>query len=180
MPAGNKQNFSSGASSPFRILIVDDDEVILGYCREILKRAGFTNVVLCADSRRATEHLAKEDIALIFLDLTMPHLSGLELMDIIMAEYPHIPITIITTANEAATAVECMRKGASDYLVKPIDPNRIVSNVEKAMEERQIQEECAALKKSLFSDSIQNPDGIFYLCNFFFRFITPDIYNCFN
>lgn len=155
MPACNEQN-NSFASPSFRILIVDDNEVILIHCREILKRAGFHDVVLCSDSRQTSDLLTNNDIALVFLDLSMPHITGLELIDIITSEHPHISIAVITMANEVETAVECMRKGVLDYLVKPIESARLVLTVRRAMEERQLREEYAALKKTLFSDRLQH------------------------
>lgn len=159
MPASNQQKRFPEYSSPFRILIVDDDDVVLTHYQGIFQRAGFTDVLLCMDSRLAADHLAQNDTAIVFLDLSMPHISGMELMDIIKTEYPQIPIAVITMADEVETAVECMRKGALDYLVKPIEPNRLVKTAERAMEEREIRKECAALKKGLLSDAIQNSDA---------------------
>ncbi|MDD2338480.1 MAG: response regulator [Geobacteraceae bacterium] len=68
------------------------------------------------------------------LDLFMPHLTGQELLEIVVREYPHITVIVMMASDEPDTAVECMKAGAFEYLVKPVDKNRLFSCVKKAFE----------------------------------------------
>jgi DNA-binding NtrC family response regulator len=100
--------------------------------------------------------LTKKNIAVIVLDLIMPHVSGIELLTKIRLEYPHIPVIVMTALNELENAVECMKAGASDYLVKPVEESRFVSSVQKAMELRDLQTEITSLKKHLLTGELEN------------------------
>ena len=64
----------------------------------------------------------------------MPHLSGEELLSIISSEYPDIPVIVITGANDVETAVRCMKSGAFDYMVKPVEKSRLIGGVRRAIE----------------------------------------------
>jgi two-component system, NtrC family, nitrogen regulation response regulator GlnG len=85
------------------------------------------------------------------LDLTMPHLSGQALLEQVAGEYPDIPIVLMTATNDLETAVQCMRTGASDYLVKPVEENRLVASVKRALETRTLRAEVLSLKDRLLA-----------------------------
>ena len=86
------------------ILLIDDEKAWLNSFGLILRAAGLNNLVLCADSRRAMSLLAEHGASVIVLDLTMPHLSGDELLPLIVGEYPQIPVIIITGLGLSVSA----------------------------------------------------------------------------
>lgn len=107
---------SKKAAEQFPILLVDDEVEILFSTSFLFQSEGFANVTTENDSRHVMEVLNRQDIALIILDLNMPYLSGFELLKGIRAEFPHIPVIVMTAANEVEMAVQCMHAGAFDYL----------------------------------------------------------------
>jgi len=120
------------------ILIVDDETTLLNSFRRALTYGGMNNVILCQDSREVMGILSKKEISVILLDLLMPHVSGEELLENISEKYPEIPVIIITGVRDVEKAVECMRSNAYDYLVKPVDEDRIITAVKRAVEFREM------------------------------------------
>lgn len=118
------------------ILIVDDEASVVQALSALLKSHGLNNLLGCQDSREVTTILRNNEVETVLLDLNMPHIPGRQLLDQIKAEYPHIPVIVVTAANEVQTAVECMRSGAFDYMVKAIEESRLVSGVQRAIESR--------------------------------------------
>ncbi len=141
------------------VLLVDDEKPILESWSIALESVGINNTVSCADSRQVMRILAKKEAELILLDLSMPFVSGEELLARIYAEYPDMPVIIVTGTNDVATAVECMKAGAFDYMIKAVEKNRLISGVKRAIENRQLQRENRDLKRRLFSDDIENPEA---------------------
>jgi DNA-binding NtrC family response regulator len=102
--------------------------------------------------------LGQQDIGLILLDLTMPHLSGDELLEQIVAEYPQIRVIILSGMNQLETAVTCMRAGAFDYFVKTVDEERLVDGVRRAIRMIELESENLAIRKRFFHDQLDNPE----------------------
>ncbi|HSR35711.1 MAG TPA: response regulator, partial [Desulfurivibrionaceae bacterium] len=101
---------------PFQpVLLVDDEEAWLHSFSLTLRSVGINNITCCADSRKVLGLLAEQPASVVVLDLTMPHLSGEELLPQLVAEHPGIPVIIITGLDLVDTAVNCMRLGAFDY-----------------------------------------------------------------
>ena len=141
------------------ILIVDDEYYILLNLSGILKANGIDNLITCQDSREVMKILAEREIAVLLLDLTMPHLSGQELLPRIREEYPQIPVIVITGTAEVETAVECMKLGVFDYLVKAIEESKLLSTVRRAIELRELRDENIALRDHLFRQSLEKPQS---------------------
>ena len=107
--------------NPISYLLLVDDEVSVLQSYEItLNSSGINNLLLCNDSRNVSKILKETKIDLAILDLTMPFISGEELLVMIKKEFPEIPIIIITGNMEIDSAVKCMQMGAFDYLIKPL------------------------------------------------------------
>lgn len=140
------------------VLIVDDEDNILRSFKVILDSAKITNTVLCRDSRDVLPLLKEKEFEAILLDLTMPHISGQELLPQIILNYPKIPVIIITGNMEVETAVTCMQEGAFDYMVKPVEEKRLVSGVQRALERNRLQRENLVLKKRLLSGELNRPE----------------------
>lgn len=139
------------------VLLVDDEEHILSTFMLCLQSCDLSDIRTTNDSRDVLPFLAAEQIDVIVLDLNMPHLTGLELLPKIVINYPHIPVILVTANDEIETVVECMRAGAFDYLVKPVNSNRLVTTVRRALERCDMSSELAALRHCLFTDQLNNP-----------------------
>ncbi|MBA7476876.1 MAG: response regulator [Spirochaeta sp.] len=140
------------------VLIIDDEEHILESLRVDLSSNGITNIICVKDSRRVLEILAKQEIWVILLDLTMPYISGEELFSIIRQDYPDLPIIIITGNTEVSTAVECMKMGAFDYLVKAVESSKLIAAVSGAIKIQELKHEIINLKKHLVSNEFEHPE----------------------
>jgi DNA-binding NtrC family response regulator len=140
------------------ILIVDDEPSVLLGSSLMLRQAGFEDCRTLDDSRNLMPLLAKEEADVVVLDLQMPHLSGKELLNDIILTYPHIQVIIVTGANELETAIDCIKAGAFDYMVKPIEASRFVTSVRKAMEVRSMRREIDLLRRSLLEGNPANKE----------------------
>lgn len=104
--------------------------------RNSASRRDVTNVLGCTDSREVMRLLAEQEVSAVLLDISMPYVSGEQLLAAISREHPHVPVIIVTGRNEVDTAVRCIRAGAFDYLVKPVTAGRIASTDRRALEFR--------------------------------------------
>ncbi len=144
---------------PDPVLIVDDEPMVVQSLTDSLRSNGITNVVGCSDSREVMSRLRAASVEVILLDLTMPFVTGRQLLDGIRDELPEIPVIIVTGANEVATAVECMRAGAFDYMVKAVEESRLVSGVRRAIEIRNLRREYKDLSAQLMQNRLRRPDA---------------------
>jgi len=133
----------------YPVLVIDDEESILLAIDTTLQLAGITNIITCSDSRQALTIVEQKQPGVILLDLNMPHMDGEAILERISAEYPQIPIIIITGRIDADTAVSCIKSGAFDYLVKPVDENRLIASVRKSIQYMELQQENQTLKRQL-------------------------------
>ncbi len=141
------------------ILLIDDEEQFLFSAEITLHAGGLKKVVKCSDSRQALALLAQQEYAVVVLDLYMPNLSGQQLLPQIVEEFPAIPVIVLTAVNEVETAVECMKAGAFEYIVKPVDDARLVTTIRHAIRMQEMRDENALLKKSLLSDQLKHPEA---------------------
>ncbi|MBF0541783.1 MAG: sigma-54-dependent Fis family transcriptional regulator [Nitrospirae bacterium] len=139
-----------------QVLLVDDDPNVIGSYSAMLRSANITNIAGLTDSREVMQFLNEHEVNSVILDLMMENISGKELLEMISRDFHHIPVMIITAMNDLQMAVECMKIGAFDYLVKPIDKNQLVSHVEKALEMCSLKLELSSLKHHLFTDELKN------------------------
>lgn len=144
-------------TNPGRVLIVDDEDNTLKASATILKMNGLKDVVTEPDSRRVLEIMSAGGIDVVLLDLYMPHISGMELLSLLREQYPQIPVIVVTAAYEVERAVECIKSGAFDYLVKPVEPERMLISLQKAFESRVLQDQVTSLRDHLVEDRLDNP-----------------------
>jgi two-component system response regulator HydG len=142
------------------VLMVDDEENFLLTASVALKGAGIDPVWTISDSRQVMPFLEKNAPGALVLDLAMPHITGRELLPMISEAHPGIPIIMLTAHDDLTMAVQCMQEGAKDYLVKPVEENRLISSVKSAIELVQLQQEMHSLK-TYFLDNIPVDDGAF-------------------
>ncbi len=134
------------------ILLVDDEPQILLSYSATLRAAGYNHLITVEDSREVLPLLTKHDASAIVLDLTMPHLSGADLLAQVNHDFPHVPVIIVTATDNLETAVDCMKGGAFDYLVKPVEITRYLSSIKKALELSELKKEVSLLKQHLLAD----------------------------
>jgi DNA-binding NtrC family response regulator len=135
------------------VLVVDDEAQILRSASMLLRASGVAQVITLEDSRAVMPLLAEQEMGVVVLDLTMPYLSGQVLLEHITADYPDLPVILLTATNDLETAVQCMQVGAIDYLVKPVENNRLISAVHRALELRGLRTEVLSLKERLLTDA---------------------------
>ncbi|MSN24269.1 MAG: response regulator [Geobacter sp.] len=141
------------------ILLVDDEPAILKATSLMLQGRGFNKVLTASDSRDVMPMLAAETVSVVVLDLNMPGTSGQELLPQIIATHPHISVIVMTALDETQSAVECMRAGAFDYLVKPVESARLEATISKALEVSALSCEMSSLKDYLLSDRLNYPEA---------------------
>lgn len=122
-----------------RILVVDDDDDFMAIMKIKLLKIGFTDVRLEINPLKAAAAFSKGkcvDIALI--DMTMPEMEGVELLEHIKNTCPTTECIMVTAVNEASVAVECLGKGAYDYLVKPVSSDTLALSINRALERKRL------------------------------------------
>ncbi|MGD0168360.1 MAG: hybrid sensor histidine kinase/response regulator [Smithella sp.] len=128
------------------ILIIDDEEVLRDGCRQVLERCGYS--VLTAEQGIEGIKLAHEhEPALALVDLKMPNVSGMEIVEILSHDIPDIILIMITGFASIVSAVEAMQKGAHDYLPKPFNPDQLRVLVKRGLDHRTLRIEARKLKE---------------------------------
>ncbi len=130
------------------LLIVDDDSTHRTMLRTLIGGWGY-DVVEADDGSTAIEAVQKRPFDLVLMDVRMLKVSGLEALEEIKAFNPAIPVTIMTAYSSVETAVEALKKGAYDYLTKPLDFDKLRLTIERAMEHTRLREENRILKENL-------------------------------
>jgi DNA-binding NtrC family response regulator len=138
------------------ILVVDDAEGIRSYLASLLELQGYR--VDTAEDGRSALALLESGAApdLIVLDVMMPGIDGLETLRRIRDRDPGVPVVMLSVVGKAATIVEAMKLGATDYLNKPFEEEELELTISKAFERRDLEEECQDLRADLDSDAEVN------------------------
>ncbi len=124
-----------------RILVIDDEMDCLDSVRRGLISSGIRDVRVESDPRVAAQSVQQGDgYAVALIDITMPWINGVQLLEIIKSASPDTECIMVTAVNDARTAVECLQKGAYDYLTKPVSRDELVSKILRAMERRRLLE----------------------------------------
>lgn len=144
---------------PNPVLIVDDEAESLRSFALTLRSEGINHIVQTRDSREVRPLLLQRSFDALLLDLTMPFISGEDILSMVCEEYPEIPVIVITAVDELDTAVRCMKKGAMDYMVKPVEKNRLVSGVRRAIEIKDLRDQTRSIKEHMLSGEILNPEA---------------------
>jgi DNA-binding NtrC family response regulator len=145
------------------VLIVDDEQTIITSLDVMLRSSGINNLIGCPDSREVMGLVREREPEVILLDLSMPHLPGEKLLAELRDGYPHIPVIIVTGTDEVKAAVECMKAGGFDYMVKPVEESRLVSGVKRAIEIRRLQQDFRQLKEKLLTATLVNPEAFAHI-----------------
>jgi two-component system phosphate regulon sensor histidine kinase PhoR len=122
-----------------RVLVVDDERVVREGCQRVLKGRGY-EVLTAENGQVALDCLLKEDVDVLLLDLKMPVMGGEEVLDMAQEKYADIPIIIITGHGTIDKAVECMKKGAYDFVTKPFQIEQFLLTINRALEKRRLEQ----------------------------------------
>jgi DNA-binding NtrC family response regulator len=141
------------------VLLVDDEQQFLFSAENALITNGISNVITQNDSTKVLEMLDAEEYSLVVLDMNMPNISGLELLEMIVDKHPNIPVVILTAINDVESAVKCIKAGAFNYILKPVDDTRLVTTIKSGINLREIRNENRRLKDYLLKDKLENPEA---------------------
>jgi two-component system response regulator HydG len=131
-----------------RILVVDDELIVRESLIGWLKKAGY-EVQGAEGGHRAIELLKERDYDLTFLDIKMPDMSGIDVLTHITTNYPQTMVVMITAYGSVETAVDAMKIGANDYLMKPFEPEQLMLLVEKLLQQKKIIDENILLREQV-------------------------------
>ena len=152
-------NKSKHLYPPDPVVLVDDEAEFLMSAELTLISSGINSIKTFQDSRKVEQFIENNPVSAVALDINMPNISGRTLLPGIVEKYPEIPVIMITAVNEVDAAVESMKNGAFDYLVKPVDDARLASTFKRALEMRRVLDENTRLKEYLLYDKLQHPEA---------------------
>lgn len=144
-------------NSSAHILIIDDEATLRQTMARILQRAGY-EVTTAPNGQDGLTLVSQHPFDLVYLDIRMPDMSGLELLKTIHIKFPDLPIILFTAQPDVNSAVEALRRGATDYLLKPLNPQTVIDRTKTILEyqlnekrKREIQRQIDALQAELNS-----------------------------
>lgn len=146
------------SSNGCTILLVDDEEQILFSSSLLLKGSGLGPVITKNDGARVMETLEKEEVSLIVLDLCMPGVAGQDLLKEINYRFPQTLVIVMTAVSEVATAVSCMKSGAFDYLIKPVQKDEYLACIRRALAVCSLQRENRSLKQGMLAETLAHEE----------------------
>jgi putative nucleotidyltransferase with HDIG domain len=152
-PAANTRAESDARQSartrrPARILVVDDEAHVRSMIGATLERQGY-DVQMASCGREAFETLELNSFDLVLTDIVMQDGNGIVLLERVHAQQPHLPVVMVTAIHDISVAIDSMRRGAYDYLLKPFEREHLVSTVQRALEHRQAMQESHNYQQNL-------------------------------
>lgn len=144
----------------FSVLLVDDEAGWLRSLQLMLKRTtAINNVLACQDSRQVMGLMARHNVGLVLLDLTMPHIQGEELLARIRSEYPDTLVTILTGLNTVDDAVRCLKAGAFDYYVKTWGEERLTTGILHAVRVAELERQNRQVNQGILNQELAAPEA---------------------
>ena len=143
-----------------KILIVDDEKAIRNSLKEILEMEDY-QVDTAENGSEALDKADKEKFDTIFCDIKMPGIDGIEVLTTLIERGVETPIVMISGHGDISTAVDCIKKGAFDFIEKPLDLNRVLITLKNATDKANLQAETKVLKKKIYGqEMIGESEGI--------------------
>ncbi len=131
----------SGRESKGLVLVVDDEPDVRKVVRITLEKAGY-DVVEAEDGEKGIEEIKKGEnsllLNLIITDIRMPNMNGIDVLNYYRKEWPSIPLIVLTGFPDLDMATSMLQHGISDYLVKPVEAEKLRASVAKALEQREV------------------------------------------
>jgi DNA-binding response OmpR family regulator len=130
------------------ILIIDDEAALRQTLTRILQRAGL-QVTSAASGQEGLAYLSQQSFDLVYLDIRMPDMNGMDVLKVIHANSPELPVVLFTAQPDLSSALEALRQGATDYLLKPLQPNDIVERTRAILAQRQMEQRKLELQEQI-------------------------------
>jgi DNA-binding NtrC family response regulator len=130
------------------ILIIDDEKSLLDLLSVVLKKEGY-RVKTCLAPSKVFDILQNEELDLLICDIKLPQISGMEILKYVRENRPEIPVIMITAYGSLKQAVEALKAGAIDYILKPFDVEELKIIIAQELEKRRLKEENILLKRNL-------------------------------
>jgi len=121
------------------ILVIDDDPAVCNFITTLMTKYGYT-VVAYKNSKEAFDNLQEKKIDVVLTDIVMPFVSGTEILGKIRNTNPEVPVILMTGYSDFDTAVDAIKKGVFDLIIKPFKPEQIIHSVEKALNYKRLTE----------------------------------------
>jgi DNA-binding NtrC family response regulator len=149
-----------------KILVIDDERAIRNSLKEILEYEKH-EVSEAPDGMEGLKLVEREKFDLIFCDIKMPKMDGIEVLEKLQERQPDVPVVIISGHGNIDTAVEAIKKGAFDYISKPLDLNRMLITLRNALDRSNLITETRSLKKKIYRTTtmVGNSEGIVKIKN---------------
>jgi DNA-binding NtrC family response regulator len=141
------------------ILLIDDEVDVLESYRTTLQFYKINNVVLCSESAKAMDLLSASAFSAVVLDLTMPQVTGQEILGKVHLLNPGLPVIVATGSNQIETAVECMKAGAFDYITKPFEGTRLIASLHHALDIGELHSENVVLSRGVMKGTLDRPEA---------------------
>src|SRR3989441_3274760 len=135
-------------SEPTTILVVDDEEGIRQALERFLTRLGY-RVITAGDAAEALAQVAQGGPQAMLCDIRMPNMTGIELVPKALAQDADLAILMLTAIDEPRTAIECLKLGAFDYLIKPVDLEELEVSLQNSLRRRQLEVDRRGLEQWL-------------------------------
>jgi DNA-binding response OmpR family regulator len=130
-----------------KVLVVDDEDTLRLTIKTRLNAGGFETDA-AVDGEEAIEKLKQTPFDVVLLDINMPRMDGITALEIISRQYPATDVIMLTGFADFSTAIDCLKKGAKDYLVKPIDTTELITRMRSLLRARNSEAALDSLRKS--------------------------------
>jgi putative nucleotidyltransferase with HDIG domain len=147
-PAVHDTRKRQGGRKRARILVVDDENHVRCMIGTTLERQGY-DVQLAASGREALDLLDQNTFDLVLTDIVMQEGNGIDLLDRLRGRQPHLPVVMVTAIHDISVAIDSMRRGAYDYLLKPFEREHLMATVARALEHRHALQESQTYQQKL-------------------------------
>jgi DNA-binding NtrC family response regulator len=145
------------------ILIVDDDVAVTNYFKVFIAQTGLFETTVVNDSRQVMTLFEKEEFDLVLLDLDMPNVSGMDILHNMNKQAVNIPVVVLTGVNDVDLAVRSMKLGAFDYLVKPVEDDKLLGTIDEALKHSVLHKSIDELPETLTHTQLVNKDAFEHL-----------------
>ena len=132
-----------------RVLVVDDEEAIREVVSTLLDAQGYRCTV-CSNGRLALEAFRNDTFDLVLSDIVMPEMDGLRLLGELRNFDPDVPVIMVTAMHDISIALEAIRSGAYDYILKPFEKDQLHLSVRRALEHRRLDKQRLAADREKF------------------------------
>lgn len=140
------------------LLLVDDEPMWLRSMERAFRICGFGRVFSCLDPTQAFSMIREHGIRVVLLDISMPTMRGELLLEQIRSAFPEVSVFMVTAIGDVETAVACMKAGAENYVIKPVNTSQLVGMVSQSLALRALAKENESLRNRLLNNAVDHPE----------------------